>query len=54
MTTIISVIDTPTLLDVILEPNYSLECATLAATEVIPYGYVTIQDTPYATWISKL
>ena len=54
MTTLMSVIDTPTVLDMILEPNYSLECTTLAASEVIPYGYVNIQDTPYSTRISKL
>lgn len=54
MDTVISAIDHPERLDSIIEPNYSLECATLAASDVIPYGYVMIENSPYSTWIGKL
>lgn len=47
-------VEKPELLDTILEPNYSLECAKLLSSDVLPYGYVAIQDTPYSTWIGKL
>ena len=44
----------PALLDTLLEPNYSLECAKLLSHDITPYGYVAIEETPYSTWVGKL
>ena len=54
METLISVVDNSERLEEILEPNYVLDCARLDHEDVVPYGYVAVDKTPYATWFSHL
>ena len=52
--TIMAAVDDNDRLEVLLEPSYTLECATLASSAIVPYGYTQIEDTPYSTWFGKL
>ncbi len=38
----------------LLQPSYEIVCHLLAPDEVKAYGYVSIIDTPYTTWIGRL
>lgn len=42
---------THTKLTTLLQPSYEVVCRLLSADEVKAYGYVSITDTPYTTWI---
>jgi hypothetical protein len=38
----------------LLQPSYEIICHLLSPDEVKAYGYVSIVDTPYTTWIGRL
>ena len=38
----------------LLQPSYEIVCHLLASEDVKAYGYVSIIDTPYTTWIGRL
>lgn len=54
METLMQVIDQPNLLKELLVPNYSISYALLDADDIVPYGTVDVQKTPYATWFSRI
>lgn len=41
-------------LQLLLEPSYEIVCHLLASEDVKAYGYVSVIDTPYTTWIGRL
>jgi hypothetical protein len=38
----------------LLQPSYEIVCHLLVPEEVKAYGYVSIINTPYTTWIGRL